>query len=162
MPVQSHTAILPTNRRGAALVEFALTLPVILLLIAALLEISRVQMLKHSADTAAYEAARSGIVVGAVHADVQNAADALLSTAQLKSWSVSIAPEIFTEHTPAVTVQVDIPVAENSWISPFFFSDTVVSSTVTLITERPPAVQLTGIPQLQNGVLGINTLGIGL
>ncbi|MCA9131857.1 MAG: pilus assembly protein [Planctomycetales bacterium] len=53
MTYARHTRSQTQLRRGAALVEFALTLPIILLLVTALLEISRVQMLKHSTDTAA-------------------------------------------------------------------------------------------------------------
>ncbi|MCA9131858.1 MAG: hypothetical protein KDA45_01830 [Planctomycetales bacterium] len=92
----------------------------------------------------------------------QTAAESLLTAAQLKNGSITVSPDTIDENTSTVTVRVDIPVAENSWISPFFFSKSVVSSSVTLLTERPPAVQLTGIPGLQNGILGIDALGLGL
>lgn len=151
-------------RHGAALVELALVLPVVLLLVAALLEFSRASMLKQSADTAAYEAARVGIVAAARRADIIAAADSLLRSAQLKQWSVMITPTTIDERTAWVRVQVDVPVAENSWISPFFFRGQTISSAVTLVTERPTAVQLSGIDQVTsgNGALGINALGIGL
>ncbi len=152
------------HRQGAALVELALVLPVVLSIVAALLEFSRVSMLKHSADTAAYEAARVGVVAGAKRTEIITAADTLLRSAQLTQWSVTITPTAIDESTAWVRVRVDIPVAENSWISPFFFRSTLVSGTVTLVTERPTAVQLSGIDQVTsgNGALGINALGIGL
>lgn len=153
-----------TKRRGAALVEFALVFPVVMLFIAALLEFSRVSMLKHSADTAAYEAARAGVVVGAKQPAIVGAADKLLSSAQLNKWSVEVFPTTIDESTAFVRVRVDIPVAENSWVSPFLFNQHVVTSTVTLVTERPTAVQLSGIAEVTSGggALGVNVLGIGL
>ena len=154
----------PMKRRGAALVEFALVFPIVLLFIGVLLEFSRVSMLKHSADTAAYEGARAAVVVGATTKAATQAADSLLSSAQLKNWSVSVFPTVIDESTAFVRVRVDIPVVENSWVSPFLFTEHVVTSTVTLITERPSAVQLSGIAEVNGGggALGVNALGIGL
>ena len=152
------------RRRGAALVEFALVFPIVMLFIGALLEFSRVSMLRHSADTAAYEGARVGVVVGAKKQAIVGAADSLLASAQLKKWTVTVAPDSINESTPFVRVRVDIPVAENSWVSPFFFTEHTVTSTVTLVTERPTAVQLSGLSEMSGGggALGVNALGIGL
>lgn len=152
------------RRRGAALVEFALVFPIVMLFIGALLEFSRVSMLRHSADTAAYEAARVGIVVGAKRPAIVAAANELLTSAQLKKWAVKVLPETIDENTPFVQVRVDIPVAENSWVSPFLFTQHTVTSTVTLVTERPTAVQLSGLSEMSGGggALGINALGLGL
>ncbi len=83
---------------------------------------------------------------------------------KLKEWNVAITPTTIDESTAWVRVRVDVPVAANSWISPFFFREHTVSSSVTLVTERPTAVQLSGVDQVTsgNGALGINALGIGL
>ncbi len=152
------------RRRGATLIEFALVFPIVMLFVGALLEFSRVSMLRHSADTAAYEGARVGVVVGAKKQAIVDAANALLTSAQLKKWTVSVFPETIQENTAFVRVQVDIPVAENSWVSPFLFTEHTVTSTVTLVTERPTAVQLSGLSEMNGGggALGINALGIGL
>ena len=55
-----------SSRSGAVLVEFALVLPVIMFTFACMVEISRVMLLQHTADTAAYEGARSAMVPGAI------------------------------------------------------------------------------------------------
>ena len=147
-------------RRGAVLVELALVIPIVLLLVTAFLELSRVAMLKHSADSAAYEGARIGIVPGALPGAAVQAAEELLQSAKIKDAEILIAPVTIVEETPFVTVKVSIPISPNSWISPFFFKKGDISSSVTLITERPAAVQLSGLES--GGGLGVSALGIGL
>ncbi len=150
------------NRRGAMLVEIAIVLPIIFLMIAAFIELSRAWMLKQTADSAAYEGARAAIVAGAVPSDGRIAAENLLRSSGIKTWRTSIEPQTITEDTTYVKVVVTIPVTGNTWISPFFFKQTELTSSVTLITERPPAVQLSGLESNAGGVLGISALGLGL
>lgn len=152
---------LKRRRHGASLVEFAFVLPVILLVFCAILEFSHVSLMRHSAEAAAYEGCRSAIVVGATASDAEDAAEELLRAASIRQWQLSIEPRAIRESTAKVTVTVTIPVAENSWISPFFLRDKVVSRSVSLITERPSNVQLTGLPSQQQ-LLGVNAVGLGL
>lgn len=137
------------NRSGAAIVELALTLPIILFLLTSLLEFSRVLMLKQTVDSAAYEGARAAVVVGSNPQAARDSVDALMKATQLKQWTTDVSPLIFDNQTSTVTVRVAVSVADNSWITPFFFQGRIISSTVTLLTERPPVVQLTGIPKLK-------------
>jgi Flp pilus assembly protein TadG len=145
-------------RCGAALVEFAVVLPIILLIFAAMIEISRVLLLQHSADTAAYEGARNAMVPGATSDEATQAAQALLTAAGLKSSKITVTPTEITEATPLITVQVEIPIAPNAWISPTWFGQSSVTSETTLFCERPPMVQLTGIPQMQKKSTNIKKL----
>lgn len=137
------------ERRGAALVEFAMVLPILMLCFYGMIEISRVLLLQHTVDTASYEGARCAIVPGASSQDAINCATDLLTTAKLKNATVTVTPSVITETTPLVTVLVEIPVRENAWMTPFWFKSGTVKSEVTLITERPPIIQLTGVPQLK-------------
>ena len=136
------------RRSGVALVEFAVVLPIVLLIFTAMIEISRVLLLQHSADTAAYEGARSAMVPGATSQEASAAAQKLLQAAGLKSAAISVTPALITEETPLITVRVEIPVAQNAWISPKWFQGSNVVSETTLFCERPPMVQLTGVPQM--------------
>lgn len=138
------------TRNGAALVEFAVVLPIILLIFAGMIEISRVLLLQHSADTAAYEGARSAMVPGASSDEAVKAAQTLLLAAKLNSSTITVTPQLITEEPPLITVRVEIPIAANAWIAPFWFSNNCVTSEVTLFCERPPVVQLTGVPALKN------------
>ncbi|MDX1927181.1 MAG: TadE family protein [Pirellulaceae bacterium] len=137
------------QRSGAVLVEFALVLPVIMFTFACMIEISRVMLLQHTADTAAYEGARSAMVPGATATNAVDTATELLTAAGLKTTKVTVTPQAIDETTPVVTVLVEVPVAANYWISPMLFQESVVKSEVTLFSERPPVVQLTGVPAIK-------------
>ena len=137
------------KRRGAALVEFAIVFPLVLLIFAGMIEISRVLLLQHSADTASYEGARSAMVPGATVGEATQAARDLLLAAGLKSATVTVTPLVITEATPLITVRVEIPISPNAWISPSWFKESKVVSETTLFSERPPMIQLTGVPQMQ-------------
>ena len=134
---------------GAALVEFAFVLPIIMIFFYGMVELSRVMLLQHSVDTAAYEGARNAMVPGATASDAIASAKQLLTAAGLKSALITVEPTTISESTPLVTVRIELPVGENAWITPFWFKSGAVVSEVTLITERPPMVQLTGVPQLK-------------
>ncbi len=106
-------------------------------------------MLQHSTDTAAYEGARSAMVPGASSEDAKRAARALLTAARLKNATISVTPETITESTSLVTVTVELPVKDNTWLPPIWITSGVLQSSVSLITERPPVIQLTGLPKLK-------------
>lgn len=134
---------------GAALVEFAFVLPIIMVFFYAMVELSRLMLLQHSVDTAAYEGARNAMVPGATSSDAITSAKQLLTAAKLTSAVITVEPTTIAESTPLITVRIELPVAENSWMPPFWFKSGKLVSEVTLLTERPPMVQLTGVPQLK-------------
>ena len=78
-----------------------------------------------------------------------NTATELLTAAGLKTTKVTVTPSVIDETTPLVTVLVEIPVEANYWISPMLFQNMIVKSEVTLFSERPPVVQLTGVPAIK-------------
>ena len=51
-----------SNRRGALTVEVAICLPLLLITLFGLYELSRANMIRHAVESAAYEGARSGIL----------------------------------------------------------------------------------------------------
>ncbi len=140
------------SRAGAVLVEFSLVLPIIFLFFAAMIEISRVLLLQHTADTAAYEGARHAMVPGANTDEAKQVAQQLLDIARLQGTTVTVSPALITEETPIITVGVAIPTAANSWIFPFWFKQAQVTSVVSLYCERPPMIKLTGIPEMESKV----------
>ncbi len=136
-------------RCGAALIEFAFVAPILFGFFYAMIELSRVLLLQHSVDTAAYEGARHAMVPGATTVEAIDAANQLLTAANLKNATITVEPSLIVESTSMITVRVELPMASNSWITPFWFRKSTVVSEVSLITERPPLVQLTGIPKLK-------------
>lgn len=152
------------RQRGAVLVEFAVVLPVAFLLFMAFLEISHALLLQHSVDTAAYEGARHAMVPGAKASEAVIAASKLCKSARLKDYQVIVDPEVITEETPFITVRVEIPVSSNALGGSFFFKSKRLSSQVTLMCERPPMIQLTGIPKIREeaNLLRVNVAGLGV
>lgn len=147
MPAHSPRRRSLRFRRGAALVEFALVLPVILLFFTTSIELFRINQMRHAAASAAYEACRHVIVPGASQAEATAEAQRLARLAGIGNVNVTISPGTITESTPSVTVRVDVPAKGNSWMVSAFTDKNIVSATSTLLAERVPAVQAAGIPQ---------------
>lgn len=124
-------------RPGAITVEFALVLPVFLLLMFASVEFARLNMMRHAADNAAYEAARVGILPGA---DATNVASVATNYMQSKlgaqGVTVNVTPDPIADDTPEVTVNVSIPMDQNAWVTPRFSVGYQITASSSLRTER--------------------------
>jgi Flp pilus assembly protein TadG len=125
-----------SRRRGATAVEFAITAPVFFLFLLASFEFGWLNVLRHTADNAAYEAARAAMVPGATAADAKNKANGILNVVRAKGAKVKITPAVLSPSTQEVTVAVDIPMSKNGLIVPRFSKKTVLHSESTLRTER--------------------------
>ena len=68
-------------RRGAAMVEMALVLPVFLMLIMGIIEFGRAMMVSNLVTNAAREGARMAVLDGSTNTDVQNAVRTFLQGA---------------------------------------------------------------------------------
>jgi Flp pilus assembly protein TadG len=127
-----------TNRHrcGAAAVEFAVTAPIFFLFLLASFEFGWLNVIRHTADNAAYEAARTAMVPGATAAEAKTKANTLLNIVGARKAKVTVTPSVLNEDTKKVTVAIDIPMASNGLIAPRFTSKTVLHSESTLKTER--------------------------
>jgi Flp pilus assembly protein TadG len=67
-----------TRRTGAAAVEFAIVAPVFFILVIAAFEFGRINVIRHTADNAAYEGARIAMVPGATAAEAVAEAERIL------------------------------------------------------------------------------------
>ena len=110
------------RRRGSLTVEFAITVPILFLMVFAAIEFCGMNVMRHSVDNAAYEAARRGIVPGATATDVRNVANDIMATVGARNVQVVVDPSTIGSATPEITVTVTVPVANNGWIAPIFFS----------------------------------------
>ena len=124
---------LATRRRGAAAVEFAIVAPIFFMLVIASLEFGRVNIIRHTADQAAYEAARHAMVPGATAAEATAKANSMLKVIGARDAKIKIVGP--TDKT--VTVTIDVPMASNGWITPKFSKTKTIRATSTLKTERP-------------------------
>jgi Flp pilus assembly protein TadG len=124
------------GRRGAALVEFALTLPIFFLFLLASFEFGWTNVLRHTADNAAYEAARHAMVPGATAAEAKDKANSILGILGTRNAKVTVNPSTLTPETKQVTVTVEVPMDSNGLIVPQFMRGKKLRSNSTLRTER--------------------------
>lgn len=102
-------------RRGAAAVEAAVALPVLLALVFGSIELANGIFLKQTLSIAAYEGARSVTRPGATSADAQARIEEFLSARGITNYTVTILPEA-TAETPRctqMTVQIAAPLGTN-------------------------------------------------
>ena len=118
---------LKRRRRGAAAVEFALTVPIVFIFFFASVEFGRMNMIWHSTHNAAYEAARRGLVNGTSDEEVRQRALAVLGAATVRNANVEV-----NQTETQVNVRVTVPFADNAWVPPAYFQDMVLASNLTL------------------------------
>ena len=122
------------HRRGATVVEFALTAPLLFLLVMAAIELGRINMILHTTDHAAYEAARAGIVPGADSESIEARAFQVLSTTGVRNAVVTVQPESLDDASE-ITVSVFVPIGGNAWIAPKLYTYDGIQGQATLNRE---------------------------
>ena len=131
-----HRRRAKTQRKGAVLVEFAITAPILFLLFFGMVEFARFNFIRHGIDTAVYEGARKGIVPGATVDDVNTGVNEILQAAYVSSSTITVVPSAITPQTDQVTVTINVPLHSNGWVIPFFFSQTTLTRSCTLAREE--------------------------
>lgn len=127
------------RRRGTATAEFAVCLPVLVVLIIGINETCSAIFLKEQVTVAAYEGARIGIQRQGTNEQVEQRIIDFLNERGIvfdESEVVSISTPSFNDATAMVhvTTTVSVPVSGNS-ITGSFFTDQDVSASVTLRKE---------------------------
>lgn len=123
-------------RSGATAVEFAIVAPIFFLIMLAAFEFSRLNVIRHTADNAAYEAARHAMVPGATASEAVSCAESILGAVGARGASVTITPATLGPEADEINVRVDVPLSQNGWIVPKFTSGKTLSAQSTLRTER--------------------------
>jgi Flp pilus assembly protein TadG len=124
------------HRTGAAAVEFAIVAPIFFVLVLGSLEFGRLNIIRHTADQAAYEAARNAMVPGATTAEARQTANRMLRVVGTRGAQVSIEPTMLTPDTEEITVTIDVPLNQNGWLSPRFTKNKSIQAMSRLKTER--------------------------
>jgi len=123
-------------RRGATLVEFALVLPVFLLVVFFFFEAWRFMQFQQAVDQAAYEAARVAIVPGATIEEARDQGRAILDSMAAPTATIEITPDPITDATEEVTVTVSLPHADVGLFFDYFTAGYEFVSTITLDHEN--------------------------
>ena len=124
------------TRGGAVVVEFAIVASVFFVFLIAAFEFGRVNVIRHTADNAAYEAARHAMVPGATSAEAVARANSILNIVGTRGARITINPTTLGPDVDTVTVTVEVPMAINGWIAPRFTAATTLRSVSTMRTER--------------------------
>ena len=124
------------QRKGVAAVEFALTVPLLLFLIFGAYELARANMMMHTAEAAAYEGARLGIVPGANATEMTEAAQFVLATAGIRNPQITVTPTNLAADTDQVAVEISFSFKDNVVLSPFFMGDGVITRQCILSREK--------------------------
>jgi Flp pilus assembly protein TadG len=104
------------NRRGAAVVEFAVCLPVIVLLILGSIEATSAIFLRQALTTSAYEGIREATRTGSTTADATNRAQNVLNARSVRGATIQFIPNN-VETTPRgdiITIEVAARFSANS------------------------------------------------
>jgi len=125
-----------SNRRGATAVEFAMTAPLVFLLLFGALELSHANMVFNTTEAAAYEGARQGIVPGASAADCVTAAERILSISRIRGATVTVTPADLRTDTNTLTVSITVPYAANTIVVPTFTRTLQISGACELNREK--------------------------
>lgn len=133
--MQHQTKRRRTDRRGAALVEFALVAPIFLAFVVGSVELGRALVVQEALTNASREGARVGTLDGATSSDVTNAADTYLSAVSISGATTTVTPSDpgTTAAGTQVTVSVSIPYASVSWVpSPWFLKNATLTATTVM------------------------------
>ena len=123
-------------RSGAAAVEFAIAAPIFFALFFAAVEVTRVNQISNSAEIAATEGARRGIIPGASAAECIAGASNEMRAVGVENFTVRVFPSQIREDTPTVRVQVNVPMkASNGLLVSGLFSGKTVSRSIELERE---------------------------
>lgn len=132
------------TRRGAAVVEFAVVLPVFVLLVFGMIEFGRAVMVQQLLVNASREAARQAVLDGTTVNDIESAIDVYLGAANISEQDVTYTvngaetsnPTETAEFGDAVGVEISVLFDDVSWLPvPKYIGGTVLRATSIMRRE---------------------------
>ena len=125
------------RRRGVAAVEFAVCLPVIVLLVFGSIEASSFIFLKQSLSVAAYEGIREAVRSGSTTGDAIARAEDILNARFVEDFQVSF-PSGSVEDAARgeeITIEVKAPTEPNSPLAGSFVNNRTLTAHVVMVKE---------------------------
>ena len=125
------------RRKGVAAVEFAVCLPVIVLLVFGAIEASSFIFLKQSLNVAAYEGIRESIRVGYDNKNGMDRAANILNSRNVQDFFVSFpnGEAGDAERGDEIVIEVTAPTSTNSPLAGQFVSNRTLTARVVMVKE---------------------------
>ncbi|MFO0942428.1 MAG: TadE family protein [Pirellulales bacterium] len=126
------------KKRGAAVAELAVTIPLIALVVMSTIETCSMLFLKQALRIAAYEGARVSLVPGSQTINVEAGCNEILTTRKVKNATITVTPSDFNQqpYGTVVKVKVSADCASNSLFVPWVFTGRTISSELSMMIER--------------------------
>lgn len=133
-PIQRQPA---KARRGTAIVEFAVCLPLLALLVFGTIEAASRIFLKQTLSISAYEAARAAIRTGSTTEASTASGKAILDARKVNASTIAFTPSDITNASRGdlITVSVSAPTQKNSQVLGKFIADKTITATVVMLKE---------------------------
>lgn len=125
------------QRRGVAAVEFAVCLPVLVLVIIGSIEACTMVFLKESLTVAAYEGSRAALKPGASAEDVIARCEEVLAERSVEGGAVDVSPSNIGSTAAGATVQVSVtaPCEPNGVVPVWFYGDASLTGNSFVMKE---------------------------
>ncbi len=122
---------------GVAAVEFAVCLPVIILLVFGAIEASSYIFLKQSLNVAAYEGIRESIRADSNNADGVDRAQNILSSRKVADFTIAFpgGESAAASRGDEIVIEVSAPTASNSPLAGQFVTNRVLTARVVMVKE---------------------------
>ena len=122
----------PANRKGAAVVEFAVCLPVIIILVLGAIECTTMIFVNQALNVVAYEGIRVAAKRDAETAEVLQRCNEVIAERNLQNAQVTLNPANIDdlERGTQITINVTAPSQQNSALALKFFSGDIVAEAV--------------------------------
>jgi Flp pilus assembly protein TadG len=124
-------------RAGAAAVEFAIVVPIFVLLVIGFIELGRALMVQQVLTNASRVGARSAAMVNSTEAEVADAVTDYAAGAAVPATQVEISPNPATANTgQEITVTVSVDFANVSWLpAPWFLNGATLNASSIMRKE---------------------------
>jgi Flp pilus assembly protein TadG len=125
------------KRKGAAIVEFAVVLPIIVVLVLGTIEATSMIFLQQSLKLAAYEGARTSIVPGAELENVEAACARVLEARRISATTIAVQPANFASEPYGTLIRVEVSAEcdSNSFFPSWFYAERQSVAAVTFMKE---------------------------
>ena len=136
-PVRSNKHRTAKRRRGVAAVEFAVCLPVMVLLVFGAIEASSFIFLKQSLQVAAYEGVREAVRINSNNSNGTNRATNILTARTVNDFDINFPNGEAANATRGdqIVIEVSAPTATNSPLAGQWLTNRTLTARVVMVKE---------------------------